>query len=187
MIEQVWEFAKTYLSKQRLIHTLGVLKIVKEFCRIYNLDSLPFEKAAILHDIAKDLPLEKQIEILKKNNIQLTDQELKCPGIIHGFSGALIARNKFDLDDEIFEAIFYHSTGHPDFKTIGKILFLSDYLDPSRKLNRQKEIFKIAKRNLSYGIIETIKEKINYVISEKNYIHPLTIDFYNDLLKNLGL
>jgi len=184
MTEKMFDFVKRKLSEKRFIHTMGTTKIAEELSKIYNLDPTPVKKAAMLHDIAKDMPMEEQVAILKKYNIDLAEDELKSPGIIHGYVGAIISKIEFDIEDEVYDAIFYHPTGHPDFKNVGKILFLADYLDPSRRLKRQKDILNIAKEDFSNGIVETVKEKINYIILKKCYIHPLTIKFYNKLIEN---
>ena len=184
MIEKILRCLEERLSKERLLHSLGVAKVAKRLGMIYDIDIQRLEIAALLHDIGKEMEIGRQPEFLKKNGVLLTEEEMKCQGIIHAYVSSIVARNEFKIeDDDIINAIRYHPTGHPDYKIFEKVIFASDYLDPSRRLRRQKEILRITLENIDSGIIEIIKEKINYIISNREFLHPLTIDFYNKLLE----
>ncbi|MFR4088136.1 MAG: hypothetical protein ACLT1A_09785 [Dysosmobacter sp.] len=36
------------------------------------------------------------------------------------------------MDDEIYRAIWWHTTGHADMTLLEKIIYLADYIEPSR-------------------------------------------------------
>ncbi|MGC8764927.1 MAG: bis(5'-nucleosyl)-tetraphosphatase (symmetrical) YqeK [Brevinematia bacterium] len=184
MNEDIVNYIKEHLSKERFLHSLGVREISRVFAKRYSLSPDRLEVAALLHDVGKEMPEESQIDFLKESNIFLTDSDLECKGILHAFAGAIIARDRFKIEDkEILNAIRYHPTGHPDFGLFEKVIFASDYLDPSRRLKGQKRILKIAMNDIDRGIIEIIREKLNYVISNGEFLHHLTIEFYNKLLR----
>ncbi|MCX7821573.1 MAG: bis(5'-nucleosyl)-tetraphosphatase (symmetrical) YqeK [Brevinematales bacterium] len=178
-------FAKTRLSRERFIHSKGVMEIALQLGKIYKVPQDKLEVAAILHDIAKEMSYEDMLSYLEKYNIKLGDEDIECKGIIHGFVSALIAKERFNIDEEIYNTIFYHSTGHKDFGIFGKIIFAADYLDPSRKLHKQKKILKIIKKDLNYGVVLVIKEKINYLIQEKGAINHNTVEFYNSMIRKI--
>ncbi|MEJ5284759.1 MAG: bis(5'-nucleosyl)-tetraphosphatase (symmetrical) YqeK [Brevinematia bacterium] len=186
-MEEIINFAKKKLSKKRFKHSLGVAKIALKLGKIYKVSEERLFIASLLHDIAKEMNYNEQIEHLKKYKVKLEEEELECKGVLHAYVSAIIARENFNIDDEIFNAIYYHSTGHKDFDIFGKIIFASDYLDPTRKLHKQKKLLKITKKNIDEGLILIIKEKINYLIDEKVVLHHNTIGFYNSILRKIKI
>ena len=45
---------------------------------------------------------------------------------------AILARYVFGQDDEVYDAIFYHTTGRANMSLAGKILYIADYIEPNR-------------------------------------------------------
>ena len=109
---------KKYVSGKRLAHTLSVEKEAAKLGSIFSLSKDKINKlaaAGILHDITKSLSTEEQIELMKKYNISLTQDDLQSPKIFHSITGAHFAREHFPefTDREIFLSILYHTTGKP--------------------------------------------------------------------------
>ena len=186
MKSQLPQKLKEYFSEKRLLHTLGCLKVGKLLGRIYKEDEKRVYEGIIFHDIARDWEFERIISFLRENEIEVSSDDLNSPGILHGFVASIIARKEFGIEDEeIILAIKYHSTGHPDFGRLGKIVYLADYLDPERKLKGRRKILSIAKRDLNEGVIEVIKEKLKYIIMQREFIHPVNVEFYNRIVNDL--
>ncbi len=185
MLDIITNFAKETLSKKRFYHALGVAKIAIKLGKIYKVSKERLYTASILHDIAKEMSYQEQISYLQQRSLELTDEELECKGILHAYVSAIMAKEKFNIDDEIFNAIYYHSTGHKNFGIFGKIIFAADYLDPSRKLHKQRKLYKITKKNIDEGLILIINEKINYLINEKGILHHNTLNFYNSIIRKI--
>ena len=38
----------------------------------------------------------------------------------------------FGVDDEIYNAIWWHTTGHAHMTLLEKVIYLADYIEPSR-------------------------------------------------------
>ena len=38
----------------------------------------------------------------------------------------------FGVDDAVYRAIYWHTTGHPNMTKLEKIIYLADYIEPSR-------------------------------------------------------
>lgn len=181
---EIEDYAKKTLSHNRFLHTKGVVKVSIKLGASYKLNTERLEIASLLHDIAKDLSEKEIFDFLIRNKIEFSEEDRATPGILHGFVGEHIARNYFSISDkEILSAIKYHSTGHPEFGNFEKIIYLADYLDPSRKLKNQQKILKIALKDLNLACIMVINEKIDYIIRQESYIHSLTINFYNALVR----
>ncbi len=43
------------------------------------------------------------------------------------------------MDDDVYEAIMYHTTGRQDMKLLEKIVYLADYIEPTREFARSME------------------------------------------------
>ncbi|HOJ50207.1 MAG TPA: bis(5'-nucleosyl)-tetraphosphatase (symmetrical) YqeK [Spirochaetota bacterium] len=188
MIDDIRKKAESYLTTKRLVHTLSVEETAVKIASFYSVDENKVRIASILHDIAKDIPIEKSLEIAKEYNIDISDIFIKNPDLIHAFLGAIIAKNDFGIDDqEIIESIKYHTLGKENMGLISLIVYISDFVEPNKKVsNKIKEI--IVKEAMSGYIYRAAfmvcVEKIKYVISEMKYMHPDTLFFYNFLCEN---
>ena len=55
------------------------------------------------------------------------------PQIIHSFLGAEIAKQRYGIDDEeILNAIRFHTTGRANMTMLDKVIYLADYIEPMR-------------------------------------------------------
>ena len=52
--------------------------------------------------------------------------------LLHSKTGAAIARHVFGEPEEVCNAIYWHTTGKADMDLLSKILYLADYIEPSR-------------------------------------------------------
>ena len=52
--------------------------------------------------------------------------------LLHAKTGAAIARDVFAVDDAVYRAIYWHTTGHANMTKLEKIIYLADYIEPSR-------------------------------------------------------
>lgn len=123
------------LSKKRFIHTLGVEKCAKELGKIFIPESVnELRAAALLHDIAKEFPIEEQIALLKSSSVSLNDEDFTTKGVIHSFCAPLIIKRDFPefATEKILSAVFNHTVGKPDMSIFDKIIFISDYAEEGR-------------------------------------------------------
>lgn len=126
---------KTLETKKRFIHTLGVQKEAFELGMIY----LPkFAKklqfAGLLHDITKDFTIEKHLELCKKFNITI-DYSNIVPKLLHSKTGSEYVRNLFGnelIDEDVYNGIYYHTTGRKNMSLFEAIIYLADYIEENR-------------------------------------------------------
>ena len=65
-------FLEKVLTPSRLAHSLGVMEVMGELAEVYQLDRHKALTAGTLHDAGKDLSVEKQNELKKAANIQIS-------------------------------------------------------------------------------------------------------------------
>lgn len=162
-MKKIKKYLKKHLTKDRYHHTLGVAYTAVAMAMRYNPDpgNSDFmkraETAGLLHDCAKCMDNNKKLHICEKNNISYSSFEASHPYLLHGKVGAYIAKTKFDIQDEdILQAITWHTTGRPDMSLLEKIIFIADYIEPSR--NPIPELDAI--RQLAFLDIDKAMEKI---------------------------
>lgn len=122
------------LESKRYEHTIGVADMAFSLALTYGCDAEKAYIAGLLHDCAKCYDDSKRNSLLKKYNVKLSDTEKANPSLIHSKLGYYVAKDKYDIDDEeILNAIKYHTTGKADMSLIEKIVFSADYIEPNRK------------------------------------------------------
>ena len=124
------------LGERRLAHTLAVEKEIA-FLATRFLPEMEKElrAAALLHDLTKELSFDEQMRICEKHGIDLPSKITDSPAVLHSFSAPPMIREKYPLfaTEQILRAIARHTVGHSEMSTFDKLLFLADYIEPTRK------------------------------------------------------
>jgi|GEM_PF-380986 len=160
-------------GSHRLLHTLGVVDVAEQLAKIYNVDCEKAKIAALLHDATKHDDLLEQERNIKRYFGE--DMLISWPKqLYHGFSAEIYAHEELGIDDsEILLAIRNHSVGRPDMSLLEKIIYVADYLEPTREFNSEKTR-KIACQNIDRAVAIIAKSSLKYV-SDKGYeIVPLS-------------
>lgn len=102
-------------------------------CR-WDLDPHKAMMAALFHDLAKPLDQQALQQVMEQNaDFPLSDEDVDHPPIWHGLASAWLARTEYQVEDaDVLEAIAMHPTGKPNLNPIGLVLYIADYLEPSR-------------------------------------------------------
>ena len=136
-------FLEKVLTPNRLAHSLGVMQVMGELAEIYQLDRDQALTAGILHDAGKDLPVEKQKELVKAGNIQISHEcETNYVLYLHGPVGSVFVQKELGIQDKlVLHAIAVHTYfgdspyfDHP----LSWCLRFADILEPTR--NWEQEI-----------------------------------------------
>ena len=173
-IQDIISSASEKLSKKRFRHSLGVMYTAANMAMRYDADIEKASIAGILHDIAKEYSDSKLIEVCTKNDIIITDYEMKKPYLLHGKAAACIAAKKYNIKDEdILSAIAYHTVGKKEMTTLEAIIFIADYIEPNRKIVP--------------GLPEIRKEAFVDYNKAAAMILRNVIDYINESDKNLGI
>lgn len=181
--ERLKTYLKENLSEKRYKHTLGVCDSAIKLAKLYGADVEKAKIAALAHDIAKELTIEKQKEILKVNNFDITEMEDCCSQILHGFAGSIMLAEMFGVDDEeILSAIDFHSTGRADMTLLEKIIYISDYIEVGRVYEGVEYLRETTYKSLEDGVLEGLDNTIKLVINQGKVIHPYTLEARNYLV-----
>ena len=185
------------LSPERLSHVLSVAEEADRMSRIFGLDRAEAElmrRAALLHDVTKEMPLDQQIEYLAQNGVSPSEDDLLAGETLHALSGALKAKEEFSLPDAFCDAIRRHSTGARAMTLYDKILFAADYIEKTRPYSdcrEQREFFweNISKCTAFDECVEILDRVVYnianltviYLIKRDLFVHPNTLWMRNAL------
>lgn len=168
-------------DEKRFHHTLGVAYTATALAMRYDEDIKKAEIAGMLHDCARCMEHVKSISFCEKHNISITEIEQRNPFLLHGKIGSYMAANKFGIQDEdILNAILNHTTGRPGMSMLEKIVFIADYIEPSRKKQPNlKGIRKLAFEDLEGALIWILKDTLEYLDGKNGEIDPMTQKTYD--------
>ena len=154
------------VSKKRFLHVLGVEDMARrigERClpnKLYELSA-----AALLHDVAKEIPIEEQIAIISNCASKITAEELNAPQIIHSFTAPHVVLRDFPqyATEEILSAVEKHTLGDADMSIFDEIIFIADYAEAGRSYESCIEVRNYLLDNLcSRGVFSLLHQMKTY-------------------------
>ena len=175
-----------YLDENRYQHTLGVMYTCACLAMVHGYDLQAAQCAGLLHDSAKCIPTKKKLKMCAQNNVQITEFEEAHPFLIHAKLGAYIAREKYGVtDQEILNAITYHTTGRPEMAKLEKIVYIADYIEPQRfKAPDLDQIRLLAFQDLDECMYAILKSTLAYLGDNPSSVDLTSLkayDFYRNL------
>lgn len=170
LIEKIQRDMKEKLPSKRYKHTLGVAYTAASMAMCHQCNMKDAYMAGLLHDSAKYYSDEMLISECEKHHISISETERRNPYLLHGKAGALIAKEEYNIEEEdILMAITYHTTGRPNMSLLERILFVADYIEPSRKqLPGLDEVRYLAFHDLDCCVLKILNDTIEYLSSEKD-------------------
>ena len=199
LLDEIRAALPEYIGEKRLNHTFFVekeaLALAESVFLVYNIENeyrTDLQAAALLHDITKELPLEKQLKLCRRYGI--APGEYPSCAVLHGQTAAHLARERFHVNDAVFSAVFCHTTGKADMNVFDKIIFLADYIEPSRVHEHCKQT-----RSTFYGglqkcgpaqsaelldeaVLLCLDGTLSHLLTQKSIIDRQTVEARNYLI-----
>lgn len=180
---KIYKYLQEKLETDRYIHTMGVAYTATSLAIRWDCPIESAQIAGLLHDCAKNIPDDKKISLCEKHNIPMTDMEKAHPYLLHCKLGAFIAQSKFDIEDEeILNAIAYHTTGRPEMTLLDKIIYIADYIEPNRrKAANLALVRKLAFENIDEALFVIMRDILDYLHQSDSVIDETTqqaFDYY---------
>ncbi|MBE6673684.1 MAG: HD domain-containing protein [Ruminococcaceae bacterium] len=194
---------KTLETEKRYKHTLGVKKEAYTLGMIFMPEkSDKLALAGLLHDITKDFSLEKQLSLCDEYAISINRENL-VPKLLHAKTGCEYAKRIFGediVDKEVYDGIYYHTTGRSNMSLFEIIIYLADYIeegrqfedcvllrdffyDNIRKAQNKEEQFEVLRKTMVLSFDLTIKN----LLEEGKQIDSDTVNARNYYLTNKNL
>ncbi len=180
------------MSEYRYNHTLSVVNECSELAKLFGIDERMLVIAAYLHDVTKEIPTAEQLQLCEDIGIAIDECTLNSPNTLHSFSAPALIKRDFPeyAEDTVLSAVRYHTTGRADMTLCEKLLYLADYIEPTRKFEDCKKLREYFYTNtcdiykkLDDTILLSLKYTISDLLEKGEYIHLETLKAYNTLLR----
>lgn len=182
-LEEIQSDLKKVLSAKRYHHSSGVADMAKHLAEVYGADPEKAYMAGWIHDCAKELSLEEMQQVMKEAGLSLDEHMMHSRALLHGPCGSILAEKKYGITDrDIKSAIYFHTTGQPGMTLLEKIVFLADYIEPSRDFPGVDTLRKKAEKNLDKAVLAAYDSTISHLLEQGAYIYDLTFLGRNDLV-----
>ena len=181
--EELRPIALSFLKPKRMPHVLGTEHEAAVLARRYGADVTSARIAALLHDCTKKLSMEEQLALCEQYGIALDELERKNLKLLHAKTGAAIARDLFGVSDEIYWAIYWHTTGKADMTKLEKVIYLADYIEPSRDFPGVEKLRRAVHADLEHGLLMALEDSIEEMRQRGNPVHPNTAEARDYLLR----
>lgn len=183
LTEKIRDYTEAHVKPSRYEHSVRVAEMCVKLCRRYGLDENKGYLVGIGHDMCKDMPKDKMLELAKKDGQPVTDYELSKISLLHGRAAAVIMKEKFGISDpDILEAVANHVSGKLGLCDLGKILFLADKTEPGRPQSTDQYRTGLLKLSLNQHFLSVVKENYEYIKARGYEVYPDTkkmIEYYS--------
>lgn len=184
-IAEYKKIIKTMMSENRYNHCVNVSKEAVKLAKRYGGDEEKAAVAGILHDITKEMPKEEQLQIMLDSGIILDDIQKNAPKLWHGISGSVYIKNHLCIEDEdILNAICYHTTGRAGMSILEKIIFVADFTSEERTYKGVATMRKKSRKSLEDAMLYGFKFTFSDLSSRELAIHPDELACYNEIVLN---
>ncbi|NIR46195.1 MAG: hypothetical protein GWN99_17345 [Gemmatimonadetes bacterium] len=86
-------------------------------------------------------------------------------------------------DEELLEAIAFHTLGRRGLRRLGRYLFMADYLEPGREFEDEERAALRARLPADEARVlrEVCARRIRWRLRDSRPLHPNTVAFWNEL------
>lgn len=189
----ICEYIEKNFSEKRKIHTEGVRQTAIKLAEKFGEGNLELvekaELAALYHDMYRGVPVDVLNYYVK--HLDLDEKRYKDnANLAHGKIAAIVIQRDFDeKDQDIINAVSYHTTGRPEMSLLEKIIYIADAVEPNRSYPGVQNLRQILEDDLDRAVLQSLTNTINYVRSEKKFLDEDTVlaqEYFEKKIKEKG-
>jgi nicotinate-nucleotide adenylyltransferase len=167
--------AFSMLRRKRIPHVLGTEETAAKLALRWGEDEEAARRAALLHDCTKKLNREQHLDICRQYGIRLDREEQREEKLLHAITGAAVARRVFGVPPEVESAIRWHTTGKADMTTLEKIVYLADYIEPTRSFCDLTELRTLAFQDLDRAALLGLEMAVRDLMERGAAVHSNSV------------
>lgn len=184
--EELLNIVEPLLSEKRFFHTVCVAEEAVRLANRFGCDPSKAEAAGLLHDIMKDTDFGEQLKILGRFGIILTGIEKISMPVWHQITGAVYIQNTLGIDDdEIVNAVRYHTTGRKGMGILEKVVYIADAVSADRQYKGADDIRLALEKGLDEAMAVNTGLVIRSFAKKLLPIVPDTFEAYNEAVTSL--
>ena len=183
------DFVKVRTTEKRYRHIQGVVETAVALAEKYGVDVESADIAALFHDACKNLDIDEMNMLVEKYGIG--DVYIDKPQLAHSKLAAAILKDEFGVEDQdILNAISYHTTGRAGMSLLEKIIYVSDATEPNRTYADAKRLNHLAFWDLDRACLEVAEWSVKIITEEGKYLDQDSVrarDWFADMLKGFSM
>jgi predicted HD superfamily hydrolase involved in NAD metabolism len=181
-MDSIYNYIEKNSSESRKTHIDGVVITADILALHYGADRQKTKVAALCHDLYRGIKDEALNIYVKQLGLQ--KKYLNNGNLAHGKIAAEMIKKDFGIEDEdILNAVRYHTTGRAGMSTLEKVIFLADSIEPGRSYPGVEEIRQIAENDLDLACLMCLERTIEYINKKGYFLDPDTLDAKEWFLK----
>ncbi len=186
MRDEVLAWLNDQVPRKRLQHILGVEKTAAQLAYHHGLDPAKAARAGILHDLAKCFAAEYLLTEANRLGIALDPVTEHNPHLLHAPVSAGLAQELFgETDPQVLAAIANHTLGSPGMDDLSSILYVADWIEPTRRGDEVDRIRGVAFTDLQQAVLLGCDMTIQELLARQQPIHLRTVLTRNWILERI--
>lgn len=174
------------LKPSRFRHTIAVAKEAVKLAECHGEDQGKAQLAALFHDMAKGFSVDDMNRMAAEAG--LPKQYQNRPNLAHSKLAVVMMQRDYGItDQELLDAVAYHTTGRAGMTKLDQILFLADAIEPARKYPGVERIRTLSYEDLDKACIRSLERTVEYIREKGEYLDPDTEAAKDDLKEKLKL
>jgi nicotinate-nucleotide adenylyltransferase len=170
------------LSRARIAHSREVARLACELCGRFGVDEDRGYIAGIAHDLAREKDPSEMAGLCQTDGQGVSALEKANPLLLHGRASAfLIERLAGYSDPEVMQAVRDHVTGRGGMGLLSRILFVADFLEPTRDFVSPEFRRRTSGLGLDEMVLAVLERKMLYVRAASAPLAPDSLALYQEL------
>lgn len=160
-------------------------EVSQELAVRHNVDARLADMGTAAHDLARALNRSRMLTEAESLGLRPGVVEKREPVLLHGpIAARWLCNEDADFEESVLESVAWHTTGRPGMSEVAKVVFLADKLDPCKveRFPYLKRVADKSKHSLDLAILEYLDETLQFFLRNGNLIHPVSIEFRNQLM-----
>ncbi|NLY11398.1 MAG: HD domain-containing protein [Firmicutes bacterium] len=181
----VIDWVKSMVTSERWKHIESVRKMAVSLASKWDVDQKQADLAGLIHDVARDFSNDDLLKMANEFDIVIDEFSRQSPILLHGPVGAILAQKKFSLTRDVFNSVYYHTTGWKNMSFLEKIVYIADKIEDNRTFPGVEVLREEAFLDLDRALILVLENSLRYQLSKHAPIHPLTIEAWNSVVTHM--
>jgi len=175
------------LKLKTLQHVLGVTELILRVAPDLGVSLEDAAAAGLLHDLCKPLKRAEMIAAAEDFDISISEMQREKPALLHGPVAAEKAKRDLHVEsNDVYEAIYYHTTGKPGLGLVGQALYFADFSESNRTYPGSAEARAIfGTDGFVKALLYAADAKLE-VVQSKSTVDPMTQAFNDWLHEQYG-
>lgn len=172
------------LSKYRYEHSVRVAEEAKKLANYYGVDEDDAYLAGLIHDVAKEFSIDENRQYIFKFGLSedlLQGSNIK---ICHAVIGSLVAKELYGVNDNVAQAIRYHSVGNINMNMLDKIVFVADKIEAGKNYPGIEDERVLAYKNINEALLLCLRNTKKKLDNDGKKLNAESKKLLNCLIEN---